>query len=56
MTHILLKILICGVSLLRDASKNYKNVISLCNPSNYNNFKNIINDIILATITHHQIQ
>ena len=36
-----------GVSLLRASAKNYKNIISICNPNDYNhfidNFDNIIN-------------
>ncbi len=35
-----------GVSLLRAAAKNYKNVISLCRPEDYNNFINNYNEII----------
>ena len=35
-----------GVSLLRAAAKNYKNVISLCRPEDYNNFITNYNEII----------
>jgi len=37
---------ICEVSLLRSAAKNYKNVISICNPNDYIHFIENYNDIL----------
>jgi phosphoribosylaminoimidazolecarboxamide formyltransferase / IMP cyclohydrolase len=45
-SYIIENIDVGGVSLLRAAAKNYKNVISICNPDNYNNFIDNYGDII----------
>ena len=37
---------ISGVSLLRSAAKNYKNVISICNPNDYTHFIENYNEIL----------